>query len=126
MALSAGTRSLAAAGVWAEDGDRQSAEDADVDRAQGWDQRYEQIDSGRLPERAVWNGRDWEQESALFDILLAGVPAWDPDVDYQPTDEAHCFVTTATGLHVSLRASGPGLGGPVDPDGDGQDAWRVY
>ncbi len=126
MAVSAGLKSLLSAGVWAASGDRRTPAGEGLDRSVGWPESYEQPAAEEYPERAVFNQRLFEVGAAVVDIAARSVPAWDAAVDYQPTDDAHCFVTTRSGLHVSLRASGPGEGGPVNPDSVGQDAWRVY
>ena len=128
MTLSQGTRDLHAAGVWAAaaDADKTDPTDAGIARTRGWDQRYEQIDSGSYPERAVDNARSWEQESGIMDVLRAGVPAWDSTLDYAVTAAVRPFVTTPSGLWVALRSSGPGHGGSVNPDATRQTAWRMY
>lgn len=108
--------------LWADTGDRQDPEDAGIDRADGWDVTYEQLGSGSFPERAVFNQLLRELTGFHADLIAQGVLAWDPHVDYLHP----AFTVTATGMHVSLRASGPAAGGAADPDAVGQTAWRRY
>ena len=124
--VSAGTKALVADGPWARTGNRRTPEDAGIDRAEGWTEAYEQRGSGKLPEAAVTNQRRYEHEDAFIHVVARGVPAWSADLDYEPSADAHCFVTTSTGLWVSSVASGPTNGGAVNPDAPGQTTWRRY
>ena len=114
-------------GAWARDGAfRETPEDAGIDRGDGWTVAYEQIGSGSLPERDVFNQRDYELDSGLIDIAAMGVPEWDADLDYTPAADAACFVTTSTGLHVTRMNTGPTYSNATDPDTPNQQVWRRY
>ena len=89
--------------------DRETIEDTGGARADGWTVAYEQIGSGKQPERTVFNELEHEYTSALIDIAATGVPAWDTAIDYTPASDAACFVTTATGLHLTLHQYRPNL-----------------
>ena len=121
-------RDLLAAGVWASSASalKDPPEDHGLDRSHGWGIAHEQVGSEELPELEVFNQQHYEIGSALRDIAAQGVLAWDPDLDYVPTAEAHCFVTTVAGLWVSGVPSGPGRGGAVDPETEAQTTWRRY
>ena len=126
--LTTAFKALLSAGVWARaaSADRTDPEDVGLDRATGWPLAYEQRGSGKRPEREVFNQRDHEIDSGLVDVANYGVLPWDGEVSYAHTAAAAVFVTTPTGLHVSLRSSGPAHGGAVNPDTGGQTAWRRY
>ena len=121
-------KDLIAGGVWARasGADRETIEDTGGNRADGWPVAYEQIGSGKQPERTVFNELEHEYTSALIDIAATGVPAWDTAIDYTPASDAACFVTTATGLHLTLTNTGPTYGNATDPDASGQAVWRLY
>ena len=104
----------------------ETPEDLGITRANGYPVSYEQIASGNEPERTGWNQREHEWTSALIDIAAMGVPAWDVEVDYTPASDAACFVTTATGLHLTRTNTGPVYGNATDPDDSTQTIWRLY
>ena len=115
--VSDGYKSLISDGAWSSNtGNRATPESEGLTRADGWVVAYEQIGSGSTPEREVFNSREWEHTSALIDIAARGVPEWDAEVDYTPASDAACFVTTATGLHVTRMNTGPTYGNATDPD----------
>ena len=76
--------------------------------------------------RTGFNQREYELTSALIDFAATGVPAWDAEVDYTPANDAACFVTTTTGLHLTTTATGPATGNATDPDAQNQAIWRRY
>ena len=53
------------------------------------------------------------------------MPAWDTAIDYTPASDAACFVTTATGLHITRTNTGPTYGNSTDPDASGQTLWQI-
>lgn len=126
--VSQGYKDLIDDGVWASSAgaDRETPTDAGITRANGYPIAYEQIGSGKTPERTVINQRFHEWYSAFIDFAATGVPAWDTDVDYTPASDAACFVTTATGLHLTRTNTGPAYGNATDPDASGQAVWRLY
>ena len=128
MTFSAGFKAMLARDVWASSDVAavETPEDAGLRREDGWGIAYEQIGSGKYPERAVFNNNLQELSAAFADIATQGVPRWSADLDYEPTDSAACFVTTTTGLHVTFTNSGPGYGNATDPDAVGQIMWRRY
>lgn len=115
-------------GAWAADtpDERQTPEDAGLTRAMGWPVSYEQRGSGKHPERRVFNQLHWEITSAILDIAHCGVPPHSLEVDYVPTDDAECFVTTTSGLWRTRTATGPSYDNAVSPDTEGQTIWRRY
>ena len=121
-------KDLIAGGVWASasGADRETIENTGGARSDGWVVAYEQIGSGKEPERTVFNGRFYEFTSALIDFIATGVPEWDTAIDYTPASDAACFVTTATGLHLTRTNTGPTYGNATDPDAVGQTLWRLY
>lgn len=121
-------KDLIADGVWARDvaANRETPADLGITRADGYDVAYEQIGSGSEPERTGWNQREYEWTAAMIDFANAGVPEWDTGVDYTPASDASCFVTTATGLHLTNTATGPATGNATDPDAQSQTIWRRY
>ena len=124
--VSQGYQDILDDGEWATSGDRDLPGDVGITRADGWPVAYEQIGSGSTPERPIFNELMFETWSALIDIANTGVPAWDTDVDYTPATDAHCFVTTATGLWRTNTATGPGTGNATDPDAAGQTVWSFF
>ena len=128
MAISDETKKIISDGIWASDPDeRVLPSRVGVDRERGWTASYEQHITGRLPERKVWNQRFHEIDSALTDILTYGIPLWDAEVDYVPTEDAHCFVTSAAGkLWYTSTSTGPSYRNVTDPDGPLQSIWREY
>ena len=124
--VSQGTKDLVADGAWARNGTRRTPEAEGLTRDQGWTEDYEQLGTGSLPDRGVFNQQWFEQTSAIVDVVGMGVPVWDATLDYTVTDDAVPFVTTSSGLWRLESASGPGHGGAVDPEAEGQDAWRRY
>ena len=121
-------KDLIAGGAWARDiaANRQTPVALGIIRANGYDVAYEQIGSGKEPERTGWNQREYELTSALIDFAATGVPAWDAEVNYTPASDAACFATTPTGLHVTFTNTGPTYSNPTDPDSSGQTLWRRY
>ena len=121
-------KDLIADGPWARDaaGNRETPADLGINRADGYDVAYEQIGSGKEPERTGFNQREYELTSALIDFAATGVPAWDVEVDYTPASDAACFVTTAAGLWLTDTATGPATGNATDPDAQNQAIWRRY
>ena len=122
------TKDLIAGGVWARstNADRETIEDTGGARADGLagclrTNRF----SGKQPERTVFNELEHEHTSALIDIAATGVPAWDTAIDYTPASDAACFVTTATGLHLTLTNTGPTYGNATDPDASWADALEI-
>ena len=83
---------------------------------------YEQIGSGKTPERTGWNQLFRALNGWASDRLTMGIPQWDADVNYKK----FAFATTSQGLHVALNANGPRLGNGVDPSAVGQTTWRQY
>lgn len=128
MAISQATKDLVADGVWARSAGaaRAEPEDFGLDEAEGWPLPYEQVGSGKEPEREVFNELHHRISAGIIDTVHYGVPAWDAEVNYQPTADAHCFVTTASGLHVTDQGTGPMFGNATDPDASGQTIWRRY
>ena len=129
MALSDPYKALIADGVFASSdaAERLTPAEAGLDRAEGWPLPYEQIGSGKFPEREVFNNHFYEKTSGLLDIAKFGVPQWDAEVDYPVTADAKPFVTTASGLWVSDVNTGPAYGNATDPDTPNQQTvWRLY
>ena len=121
-------KDLISAGAWARDDDalKELPEDLGIDRADGYPVAYEQQGTGKHPELEGWNQRFYEIDSGCIDVALTGIPAWDADVDYTPTTDAHCFAVTATGLHVTAVNTGPSFDNTTDPDAESQTVWRRY
>ena len=115
-------------GVWgdASAANRETPADLGITRADGYPLPYEQIGSGKTPERTGINQRFNEWYSAFIDFAEMGVPAWDVEVDYTPASDAACFVTTTTGLHLTRTNTGPTYSNATDPDAVGQVVWRRY
>ena len=111
-------------GVWAsgDDAERESPEDAGIDREEGWGLPYEQPGSGALPEREVWNQRWRELDGAFAEEMRYGVPRWDAGVDYAQG----AFANVDGVLRVALAPTGPATGNPTDPESPGQQVWRIY
>lgn len=128
MALSAGYKALLRDGVWAS-GDgavRELPESVGINRADGYGPAYEQLQSGKVVERAVFQELLHEITAALIDIAATGVPRWDAQADYQPPAGGASFVTTETGLWTTRTATGPSYGNAVSPDAPAQSIWRMY
>ena len=128
MAVSLPYRDLIGDGVWAS-GDsalRDLPELLGIDRAAGYGVAYEQLQSGKVVERAGVNQLLHEITAALIDIANHGVPRWDAGVDYVPSAGEACFALTDTGLWRTRVATGPTYGNPTDPDAAGQTIWRLY
>ena len=128
MAISAAYKALIADGVWASSptADRAPPSDFGLQDIVGWPLPYEQRGAGKEPEREVFNELHHRVGSGLIDMARFGVPQWDAEVDYRPTADAHCFVTTRTGLWVTDQPTGPAFGNATDPDQVGQDIWRQF
>ena len=126
--VSQGYKDILSDGAWANSSsaDKETPEDAGLTRGNGWPVSYEQIGSGDEPERTVFNQREYECTAALIDIAATGVPAWDVAVDYEPTVDAACFVTTSTGLWLTTVNTGPSYSNATDPGASGQAVWRRY
>ena len=108
--------------LWAQDGDRENPEDLGLDRDIGWPAAYEQIGSGRFPERTVFNQLFRELSGWADDLIRFGILPWDENVDYN----RFAFVVAGGKLHVAQEATGPVHGNPTDPEEAGQTVWRVY
>ena len=120
-------KDLLAAGAWARNGsNRQTPEELGIDREDGYNVAYEQIGSGKEPERTGFNQRLYEIDSAFIDIASMGVPQWDVALNYSPASDALCFATTPTGLWVTDQNTGPAYGNATDPDTPSQQVWRRY
>ena len=128
MAISQATKDLLAAGIWASapTANRTEPEILGLERARGWPLAYEQQDTGKVPEREVFNQRDFELDSAIRDCVHYGVLPWDPDIDYPHDETASAFVTTVTGLWRNTEPTGPSFGNSTDPDASGQTVWERY
>ncbi len=127
MTVSAASKALLGLGEWASDGtQRATPESFGLDRAKGWTVPYEQHDTGRNPERLLFNQRLGEITAALVNILTWGILPWDEDVDYQPPVGQCVFVVTGNGIWRTETPNGPSLGGVVDPDTAGQTVWKAY
>ena len=126
--VSQGFKDILSDGAWAaaSSADKQDPTDFGLTRADGFPVAYEQIGSGKEPEREVFNEREYEFTASLIDIAAMGVPEWDIEVDYTPASDAACFVTTTTGLHVTRMNTGPAYSNATDPDASGQTIWRLY
>ena len=126
--VSDGYKDILSDGAWGGGAahNRELPETAGLNRGNGWPVGYEQIGSGLEPERKVFNELDYEIDSALIDIAAMGVPAWDVEVDYRPATNTACFVTTATGLHLTFTNTGPAFSNATNPDASGQTVWRLY
>ena len=124
MPVAAGTKELLNRPLWAssQTAQRTPPTELGLTRSDGWPVAYEQALTGKTVERDLCNQHLHELGAAYRDIASMGVLAWDGDVDYA----AGAFASTATGLHVSRVASGPGSGNATDPDSPGQTVWRVY
>ena len=124
MPVSPGTKAVLDKDIWASDDNAQklTPEEVGLTRSEGWPVTYEQLHTGKFPEREVFNQHMFELGSAVTDIAASGVLPWNADVDYV----APAFVATATGLHVSFVDSGLGTGNATDPDMAGQTIWRLY
>ena len=110
--------------LWAEDGDREDPEDLGLDRAHGWPVAYEQIGSGSLPERVVFNQLLRELTGWARSVLSQGsILSWDVEVSYR----ASAFVTAGGRVWVSSVPTGPATGNPINPEDDtNNDVWGVY
>ena len=128
MALSQPYKDLIDDGVFASSdaAERLTPAEAGLDRAEGWPLAYEQIGSGKFPEREVFNNHHYEITSGLIDIAKFGVLQWDAAVNYPVTADAKPFVSTASGLWVSDVSTGPAFGNATDPDTLNQQTWRRY
>ena len=128
MAISDAFKALISDGAWARSpsAEREEPQDVDLVREIGWPLSYEQVGTGREPERTVFNQLHYEITSALLDIAAYGVLPWDPGVDYVPTADAHCFVTTNSRLWVTDQRNGPSFGNATNPDRTGQTIWQLY
>ena len=128
MAISKAYKDLISGGVWAssEAAQRGAPADFGIDELEGWTVSYEQIGSGKEPEREVFNELHHRVTAGLIDIAAFGVPQWDSEVDYRPAEDAHCFVTTPSGLWVTAQNTGPAFGNATDPDESEQTIWRRY
>ena len=124
MVVSQAFKDLLEDGPWAssESAQKQTPEDAGLTRTEGWPIAYEQINSGKTPERTVFNQLVNEITSALIDIAENGVLPWDTEVNYS----ANAFVTTTGGLWIATVATGPAYGNPTNPDTTSQTVWRRY
>ena len=128
MPINQKSKDLISGGIWAsgDDADRSEPEDYGLVRSTGWTVPYEQRGAGREPERDVFNQRDFEIDSAIFDCFNYGVLPWDPEVDYPHDENGASFVTTDSSLWVSNEANGPRYGNATDPVQGGQTIWRRY
>ena len=81
-------------------------DDLDIDRTRGFGVEYEQIGSGREPEREIFNQRYREWDGWAEDRIRTGVLPWDGDIDYP----RHAFVTRGGALYVATVATGPAGG----------------
>ena len=105
--------------LWASDAtaDREDPEDVGITRTDGWPIAYEQIGSGKEPERSVFNQKFREWTGFGNDVLRMGILQWDSGVDYN----IYAFVTASDGfIYVANVASGPGTGDAIDPITSGQ------
>ena len=110
--------------IWASDplASREEIEDLGIDWATGWTVAYEQIGSGKTPERTGWNQLLRALNGWASDRIRMGIPQWDAKVNYRK----FAFATTSQGIVVAKNANGPLLGNGVDPIAVGQTAWRLY
>ena len=90
-----------------------------IERAAGFDQRFEQRGSGFYPDYKVFNQLLHELSVFVSEKVALGIFPWDERVDYR----AGATVTTAEGVHLSRHATGPRNGGAVNPAAEGQTAW---
>ena len=128
MAVSQATKDLIADGIWAssDSAQRETFDELGIDRAIGYDAAYEQVGTGKFPERTGFNQMFHELTASFLDMFAYGIPAWDTDVDYLITTTTVPFVVTATGLWLALVNSGPDLGNATNPETAGQTVWRRY
>ena len=101
---------------------RANPETFGLTRALGWPLSYQQRDSGKFPELAVFNQRFLEFEDSFRHKLNHGIPEYDARVNYAQ----HAFCRTDTAIYVAQRANGPTLGNAESPDDTGQTTWREY
>ena len=109
-------------GLWADSGEREDPEDVDLVRVMGWPVSYEQIGSGKEPERTVVNQRFRELDGFASDVIHYGILPYDAEIDYYK----HAFVVAGGNVHVSLEPNGPATGNVTDPDDSDQSVWRIY
>lgn len=117
-------------GLWASanNAERFDPEDVGIVRVHGFTVAYEQVGSGREPEREVFNQKFREWDGAFSEKTRWGVIQWDGEIDYPGDDTlGYAFTTGSDGnLYVALIPSGPTTGNPTDPTSAGQMAWRRY
>ena len=112
---------------WAEDGERETPEDAGIDRELGFGVVFEQR-GGRTVPRLVFQQLFYEQSSFSTSMMVHGILPWDARVNYRhdAARQEHAFVVGSDGnIHISTAASGPALGNANDPVADGT-TWRPY
>ena len=105
---------------------RADPEAVGIDRAFGWDVRYEQI-GGQKPERLVFN-QIIHELTVLFDAWnREGMLPWSPLIDYIWNSGGPISVVKGSdgNMYSSVAASGPSTGNIVDPVSDTQgNYWR--
>lgn len=102
---------------------RQTPEDAGIDRSEGWTLNYTQI-GGKRPERKVWNQLLCEITSLADELNTGGsfLP-WDIEMNYAKD----AWVRDGEKVYVSLAATGPDTGNATQPSADtAQAVWRVF
>ena len=115
--------------VWAsaDSADRFDTEDVSLDRLEGWPVAYEQIGSGKEPERELFNQKMNEWTAYFSEKITLGILPWDRDINYLHNEEGSSFVIGSNGKpYVALAISGPATGNATDPVTPGQAIWRIY
>ena len=109
--------------LWADaaPSNRQSPEDAGIDRNFGWDVNYEQPGTGKYPERRVWNQMIRELQGAFREKIVFGLPRWAEDVNWRQDD----FVTHNLKIWYATLDHGPDHTTKGQEPGTGA-AWREY
>lgn len=113
---------------WATDAaNRQDPEDVGIDRAAGWDVRYEQI-GGEYPGRLVFNQLLHELTTLFHALNTGGLVEWSNQIDYVHTaDGPISFVRGSNGfVYRAVAPSGPALGNASNPVTDDGTLWRRH
>jgi len=105
---------------------KQSPEDVGIDRADGWGLAYEQIGTGKFPERGVFNTLIHELHSFVKDCSAFGVHPWSDVQNFAPSDGNAAFSMTPSGIWYTFTSTGPAFGNATDPDSVGQTIWRRF
>ena len=112
-------------GAWASGiaADREDPSDVGIARTEGWNIPYEQIGSGKEPERTVFNQLLRELTGwAIDNMRFGGLHPYDPEINYH--QYARCRIGESK--FVALIANGPAHGNAESPVMAGQTVWRRY